>query len=135
MMTGRERDRQMRQRRMDAGLCTRCAEVRGPAGTKTLCRSCANRQSKMIRQQRAANLLNPKPRSENGYVLLSCENCFRPFEWKGSGNRVFCDSCIPWFDDDGKTITAVDHEAEQAQARKARALSPQSILEHWQRQG
>jgi len=120
----------LRGRRIAEGLCEKCAGPRGVYGTKTLCRPCADKKATAVLKYRA--VLTDAPRSENGFILRKCENCFAVFEWIGSGQRVFCDSCEPYFIDDNP-----NHEREQEQARKAKperqwALN---IIDDWQRQG
>ena len=121
-----------RKKRIKLGQCIRCAKPRGEDGTGTLCRTCANLKAAKVRDYRDAppNHL----RNENGFIVLKCENCFDEFPWEGSGQRTMCDSCLPWFDTD-RNNSGIDHEREQEQARKAKAISATSIIEHWQRQG
>jgi len=129
------RTSEMHQRRRIAGLCVRCGKERGNDGTSTLCRIHANEQANRIAKTRA----KPKDyfRSENGHIIRQCENCFRAFEWSGKGQKVFCDPCLPWFDESHRDFSAIDHNAEQDQARKVKPIRDWAlnIIDDWQRQG
>jgi len=115
-----------RKRRIAQGLCGSCGAPRGIDGTDKSCRRCLAKTAGGRRPP------NGTIRVEGGYAILKCENCFKEFPWEGRGQRVFCDACIPWFADKG--LSAVDHEAEQEQARKVKHVWAYTVLERWQKE-
>jgi hypothetical protein len=128
-----DRERRLRDIRLESGVCVRCGRKRGENGTGTQCRPCADHSAARIRASKAKPKL-PVPRSANGFQLIHCENCFEPFEWKGSGQRTMCDACVPWFPDG-----PIDHEAEQARAMKVLPERPhgaaRSQIARWLKEG
>jgi len=104
-----------------------------------MCRPCADRKAHIVRKGRGPATEPEKNghkfggprkgyRDENGFTILICENCFEPYPWKGSGQRVFCDQCLPHFPEQ------IDHAAEQAEARKVEHQWAYRIVEQWQRE-
>lgn len=120
-------DSRVKRRRLRQGLCVNCGVVRGVNDTPTMCRACANKKINKAR------LAKNHVRTADGLIFLRCENCFREFQWTGSGQRVFCDACVPWFNP-GRDVSAVNHEEEQEHANRVKATSAQSIILSWMRQ-
>lgn len=120
-----------RARRIREGLCSKCGVDRGKDGTGTMCRPCANKANHRMLKNRA-NYNPDRPRNADGYIVLDCENCFEKFPWKGSGQRVFCDSCLPWFADD-HTETQQQKAANRVSTKHI-PLSAENLIDSWGKQ-
>jgi uncharacterized CHY-type Zn-finger protein len=92
-----------------------------PQSKTITCGRCRSADADRRAQERAKNEPEPK--------MVVCENCFAEFKRAEQGQRTFCDTCLPWFED-----VKNDREWGQDLADDSNIVGPHTILAKWQRE-